>query len=248
MTPDEIACRLVQARDGGPKLPPSNIPDMPATLGEAYDIQRNVAQAIGSIGGFKTGRRPHAPQLMAPIFRKDVRQSPAILGRDDVDLIGIELEVGFVIVAPLPEIENPAFEAKARSCVSAVAALEVVDTRLSEIDSAPPLLRLADNQLNGALVIGEPCKNWHSLKLDTMKVKLTIGSRTVLDGVVPVPGGDAYDTFCGLARTIGPHCGGLAVGQVVITGSLNTLCFIDRGVSVNGWIDGLGDVAASFPA
>jgi 2-keto-4-pentenoate hydratase len=46
---------------------------------------------------------------------------------------------------------------------------------------------------------------------------------------------------------IGTHWGGLREGQVVITGSLNGLPFIDRPSSARGAIDGLGTVEAVFP-
>lgn len=242
-----LADRLIFARNGGPRVPPANVSDSVASACDAYTIQRRVAEAVGAVAGFKTGRRAGQDQIMAPIFQKDVRTSPAVFTRADIDRIGIELEVGFIVDRPLPDPESADFESQARACVSAVAALEIVDTRLTDIEAAPPLLRLADNQLNGAVVIGAPRADWQALDLTTVSARLNLGSQTVLDGSADVPGGDAFATFCGLARMIGSHCGGLRSGQVVITGSLNGMPFIERGTPVRGWIDGLGDVAADFP-
>jgi 2-keto-4-pentenoate hydratase len=235
------------ARNGGPRLSPQQVGDAPRSAAEAYEIQRLVAQAIGPIGGFKIARRPGQPQIMAPIFRKDVRTSPAIFARHEIDRIGVELEVGFLVKAPLPDPEDEAFATRARDCVSAVPVLEIVDTRLAHLESASPLLRLADNQINGALVVGTPCDEWQGLQLETVNARLTFGSQTVLDGPSPVPGGDAFETFLHLVRMVGPHCGGLKPGHVVITGSLNGLPFIERGTAVRGWIEGLGEIAADFP-
>ena len=131
--------------------------------------------------------------------------------------------------------------------MAAVAVHEIVDTRLADLDGAGPLLRLADNQLNGALVIGEPRADWHDLDLATVTAKLTLGDETVLNGPAFPPGGDAWETFLGFARMVGTHCGGLREGQVVITGSLNGLPFIDRPSSASGAIEGLGTVEAVFP-
>ncbi|WP_206454543.1 fumarylacetoacetate hydrolase family protein [Aurantimonas marina] len=243
----DLADRLSAARNGGPKLSTGGMADAVASACDAYAIQRRVVEAVGPIGAFKTGRRPDQDQIMAPIFRKDTRSSPAIFTRTEIDRIGIELEVGFVIDRPLPDASDADFERRARDRVSAVAALEIVDTRLSDIEMAPPLLRLADNQLNGGLVVGSPRRDWQDMDLTMVNASLSLGSQTVLDGRADVPGGDAFATFCALARMIGSHCGGLKPGQVVITGSLNGMPFIERGTPVRGWIDGLGDVAADFP-
>ncbi len=247
MTHLDLAERLILARNGGPQVPPADVSDSVASASDAYAIQRRVAEVVGAVGGFKTGRRAGQDQIMAPIFQKDVRASPAIFTRADIDRIGIELEVGFIVHRPLPDPESADFESQARACVSAVAALEIVDTRLTDIDSAAPLLRLADNQLNGAMVVGAPRADWQALDLTTVNARLNLGSQTVLDGSADVPGGDAFATFCALARMIGSHCGGLKPGHVVITGSLNGMPFIESGTPVRGWIDGLGDVAADFP-
>lgn len=243
----EIATRLIDARNGGPFLIPQEIGQALPSSAEAYEVQRIVADAIGPVGAFKTARRPGQAQIMAPIFQKDIQRTPAVFARDQINRIGIELEVGFLVKAPLPAATDADFAEKARRCVSAVAVLEIVDTRLAEIDPAPPPLRLADNQLNGALVVGEPLDDWQELDLETVTATLKLGDETVLDGAAPVPGGDAFRTFCGLAQMVGSHCGGLRPGHVVITGSLNGMPFIERGTSVRGWIDGLGAVEADFP-
>lgn len=243
----DIAARLLVARNGGPSFLPEDAGNVPQCLAEAYEIQQLVAQDIGPVGGFKVGRRPGQMEIMAPIFSKDIRTSPATFNRDEIDSIGIELEVGFLITSPLPDPGNEQFVARARMCVSAVPVLEIVDTRLSDAAAASPLLRLADNQMNGALVMGTPRVDWQDLQLDTVRTRLAFNSEVVLDGPVAVPGGDAFETFCFLAQTVGTHCGGLRPGHVVITGSLNGLPFVERGTTVRGWIEGLGDVAADFP-
>lgn len=243
----DLAEGLIAARNGGPRLSTGDVAGAVASVSDAYAIQRRVAETIGGIGAFKTGRRPGQDQILAPIFQKDTRGSPAIFTSAEIDRIGVELEVGFLVDRPLPDAGDTDFERRARDCVSAVAALEIVDTRLSDIESAPPLLRLADNQLNGGLVVGAPRRDWQEMDLATVRARLSLGTEIVLDGSADVPGGDAFATFCAMARMIGPHCGGLRPGQVVITGSLNGMPFIERGTTVRGWIDGLGEVAANFP-
>lgn len=248
MPPQEIADRLLAARRGGPKLAPGATGGRPASSEESYRVQALVAAALGPVGGFKTARKPGVPQIMAPILAADVRTSPAVFGPSELDLIGIELEVGFVVERPLPEPEHPEFAALAREAVSAVATLEIVDARIAAHETADPLLKLADNQINGGLVVGTPRRDWQGLDLSRVAARLDLGGETVLDGPAEVPGGDAFETFCALARMVGAHCGGLKPGQVVITGSLNGLPFVERGTPVWGRIEGLGEVRADFPA
>lgn len=239
-----IAGALLAARRGGPKLAPAEARELD-TAG-AYAVQREVAARSGGIGGFKVARRPGQATLMAPILRADVHASPARFGPDAFTSLGIELEVGFRILAPLPPAVAPGFRAAARDALAVVPVIEVVDSRLADADAATPELKLADNQLNGAVIVGGEVRDWQGLDLAAVEAKLTVGSERVLDGRAEVPGGDAFDTFCELASIIGDHCGGLAPGQVVITGSLNPIFWCERGVRVAGRIAGIGEVAAEF--
>ncbi|HSF93961.1 MAG TPA: 2-keto-4-pentenoate hydratase [Thermohalobaculum sp.] len=244
-----LAQALIEARRSGRKVGLDAIGGGPADAAAAYRIQAEVARAVGPVAAWKTGRKsPGGEQTLAPIFAGTVRQSPASFGADELWLIGIELEIAFRVEKPLPPVGAPDFEARARGCVSAVAAIEVVDTRLADHQAAGPLAKLADNQINAGLVIGSPRADWQGLDLTTPQARLTFGGEAVIDGPRQVPGGDAFATFCTFARMVGEQCGGLQVGQCVTTGSLNGLPFIERGTRVAGWIEGLGEVAVDFPA
>ena len=239
-----IAEHLIAGRRKRAPIPPLD----PGSLDACYAVQRAVVEAIGTVGGFKTARRIGEPQIMAPIFAADIRLSPGAFDRSVLHLIGIELEIGFRVRAPLPEPGSVGFPERLRECVDLVPTLEIVDTRFGDIEGASALARLADNQINGGLVVGEPVSDWQGLDLSSVTARLELGEDVVLDGPAPVPGGDAFETFLRFAEMVGDHCGGLRPGHVVITGSLNGLPFIERGTRVRGWIAGLGSVEAAFPA
>lgn len=241
-----LAEHLVSARSGGPTLDPKVFDGRIKSVEQAYAVQQAVTDATGPVGAFKTARKPGQPQIMAPIFSRDISKSPARFDAGDFNLIGIELELGFLITDDLPPAGDDAFRDKARACVALVPAIEIVDTRLTGIEEAGPMLRLADNQLNGGLVFGEPVADWHSLDLSTVAARLTFNGETVLDGQATVPGGDAFETFCGLAEMAGSHCGGLKPGHVVITGSLNGMPFVQPGTSIHGFISGVGEVSVDI--
>lgn len=247
-TPEALAKQLLIARGGGANVSALELGDFPATLEDAYATQRYVTDVIGTVGAFKTARRPgNSDQIAAPIYREHVRQSPATFSASEINLIGIELELAFHINSTLPDTTDPDFAALVKERVSPVAAIEVCDTRLADFATATPLQKLADNQINGGLVVGEPLADWHDLDLSTITAKLVFGTDIIVDGPASVPGGDAFETLLGLARQLGSHCGGLQPGQYVITGSVNGLPFIKRGVPVYARIDGLGELRVDFP-
>src|SRR5690606_37270696 len=121
----------------------------------------------------------------------------------ELRLIGIELEVAFLVREPLPLAEDPQFAERARACVSPLAAIEIVDSRLEDFEAAGDLWKLADSQVNGGFVHGEPAGDWGGLELATLDVRLDIDAITVADGPANVPGGDAFDVFCAFARLVG---------------------------------------------
>ena len=248
LSPRALAERLLAVRRGTPRITPAELGGVPTDKATAYRTQELVTDALGPVGGFKTARKPgEAEQIAAPIYASSIKPSPAVFSAAEIDSIGIELEIGFRINRALPDPADPDFEAKVRDSVSPVAVIEVCDTRLADLASATPLQKLAGNQLNGGLVVGEPLRDWDGFDMSQVTAKLVFGSKTVLDGPAAVPAGDAFQTLLGLVRQLGNHCGGLQPGQYVITGSVNGLPFIDRGVPVTAQIDGLGELRVEFP-
>jgi 2-keto-4-pentenoate hydratase len=248
-----IADKLLEARERGRPLRGETPATGPASIEEAYAVQRLVAESLGAVGAFKSGRNaPAETPIMAPVPAAMVRASPARFGAGELNLIGIELEVAFLVREPLPRAEDPRFAERARACVSPLAAIEIIDSRLADFEAAGALWKLADAQVNGGFVYGEPVGDWGGLDLATLDVRLDIDGITVADGPATVPGttvpGGAFDVFCAFARLVGDHCGGLVPGQYVTTGTLTPMRFIEPGRQVTGHVAGLGTVSVGFEA
>jgi 2-keto-4-pentenoate hydratase len=241
----DIAQALIAARQGGPRLSPSFTGSLNLTSEDAYNVQRRVANVLGPVGGFKFAQRPGQAAIMAPIYSADIHPSGATVPSDG-DPVGIELEVGFRILAPLPALTDPDFFDKLHTCVTPLAAIELVQTRLQDDSSASPELRLADNQINGGLVIGSEVTEWKGGPLSPVSAQLDFDNQQVLNGEVKLPFGDAFDCLTRLVRMIGEHCGGLQPGQVVITGSLNGLPYLAPGAKIRGSICDIGEVAVDL--
>ena len=239
---DPLAAQLLAARAAGRTLSPEEAGPSPASLEEAYGIHRQVAEATGPIGGFKTGRQPGEPQVIAPIFAEDIQPSPGVQAAGGAARIGVELEVGFLVTQELPPVSAEDFADQAKHCVAALCAIEIVGGRLADPDGVPPLVKLADNQVNTGLITGSPVADWQGLDLAQVTARFAFGGPPAFDGPAAVPGGDAFESFCGAARLIAEFWPPLAPGQVVITGALNGLFMADAGAAVEGRIDGLGAV------
>lgn len=244
-----IARRLLQARRSRTAVDTGDLAATALEEGDAYAIQAAVCGLAGPVGAWKTGRKsPDAVPVMAPILASMVRPSPARFAAAELRLIGIELELAFRVEADLPDAGADDYAERAAGCVSVLAAIEVVDSRLAEFEAADALWRLADNQTNGGLVVGEAEPDWGAVDVTAADVELEINGRRVFAARSPVPGGSAFHTFCAFARRVGNHCGGLRRGHVVTTGTLTGMEFVDPGSEVVGRIAGLGEVRVAFDA
>lgn len=241
---DPLVAQLLAARNGGPKLPAVAGDDL--SRDRIFAVQAAVAAQLGPVGGFKVACPPDAPIIFAPIFASDIHPSPAQIRVTADEEVGVELEYGFRLIASLPNPAAPDFEAQLRDAVELLPVFELVHSRLADPRGATAALKMLDNQLNGAVVLGPPCADWHSIDVTRAEARLTLGKDSLLNGTASVPGGDAFATLCALARALGDHCGGLQPGQIVITGSLNGLPWVNPPTTATGWIDGLGEVTMSL--
>lgn len=205
---------------------------------DILSVQAAVSAALGPVAGFKVGAVPEGPPTLAPIAATyGVMDGGTRVVRDR---LGIELEIGFELIAPLPSSALPARPADHfRPC----AVLELVETRLAGAAADLPEMKFADLQINAGLVVGTRIDAWDGSDFGTRRARLGTGSETVLDGPATVPGGSALANLELLLANLGDHCGGLQVGQTVITGSLCGLPWFTPDADVTGWIEGLGEVS-----
>ncbi|WP_297769290.1 2-keto-4-pentenoate hydratase [uncultured Roseovarius sp.] len=209
-------------------------------------VQEAVAQALGPVAGFKVACPPDAQIVIAPIMGRDIYQSPADISVSENEEVGVELEYAFRLIAPLPDPNMADFETQLRDAVELLPVFELVQSRLADPRGAGATLKMLDNQLNGAVVLGEAVRDWQDIDVTRADARLVVGEETLLDGTARVPGGDAFATLSALARAIGTHCGGLQPGHVVITGSLNGLPWINAPLTAQGEIMSLGTVSMTL--
>lgn len=241
---DPLAEALIAARSGGQKLDLAPGTELPRD--RVLTVQRQVAEQLGPVGAFKVACPRGAPVVMAPILARDISAAPARLHVPAGEPVGVELEYAFRLIAPLPDPAGDDFEQRLRRAVEVLPVLEVVQSRLADPERADASVKMLDNQLNGGLVLGPPCRDWQHIDTTRARGRLCLGDEVVLDGAADVPGGDAFSNLCSLIHALGTHCGGLQMGQVVITGSLNGLPWRVPPFDVDAQLDGLGRIALAL--
>jgi 2-keto-4-pentenoate hydratase len=246
---EAMAARLVAAHRGGALVDAAAVGRGPRTFEDAFAVQRLVMGEIGPVGGYKTSNAAAGEAVvLAPIPAAHIRPSPAWYGAGEMRRVGIELEIAFRIDDRLPSPSAPYFEEMLRAAVSLVPAIEMVDTRLADLEEAPALVKMADNQSGFGLVVGEPIRDWAGIDVAGPEISFTVDGRQIGSRSGAVPGGTAFKALVGLVRAIGDHCGGLQTGQYVTTGSLSGLHWIEKGSEVEGAIAGIGRVAVTVEA
>ena len=225
---------------------------VPASDAEAYAVQDAVADALHwfdanrasawKVGAASRNATPNAAALPPSC----VRTSPATFAAGSFRTIGIEGEIAFQLrSAPSPEAiaRDPA--ALDAAIGELLVTIEVVEPRYADVDAAGPTLRLADQGLHGALVIGSgvPWRevDWHSqvaqLRCDGRLVKETRGGH---------PLGDLRFLLAWLAGHAAARGRALMAGDVVTAGTWTGLVEAAPGQTIDVEFPGIGKATARF--
>ena len=197
-------------------LPPSL---RPACVLDAYAIQDEVGRILGTtVRGWKVGAPdPDTEPSAAPIYR--LERSPAHITLPPLGLIGVEAEIAAVFARPLPARAESYAESEVLAAVQEVAvAIEVCDSRLDDWHAADDWIKLADHQLNFALVIGDATHEFARIDLAALDVCTRITGRPVKRGTGTHAVGNPLRLLAWLANHVRLR-GGLAAGAVVTTGA-----------------------------
>jgi 2-keto-4-pentenoate hydratase len=255
---DAMAQRLATAWRNGTQIASAEVAvrDEIEARRVQHAVWRLLEPQAASPGGWKVGAKgPSAPVGEAPLPTMGLLRSGVAVGGRDVRLRGIELELALRLgrdVDPDIGLDNDSAaigsDARLFSCIDAVcSAIELVETRLADWDSAPPLAKQADLQSHKALVLGPWAAAPGALPdLRAVGAQLHINQALHAD----TTGGNTAQDLARLLRTlaISAKARGLALraGQVITTGACTGLVFAPRGAAVRGQIDALPPVALRF--
>ncbi len=246
---DSAAALLVEARHRRAPLAamPAGTGDL--TREQAYAVQDIVARALGGVGGWKTGApSSSAEPIAAPILEPLLASSPATLPAARFPSLAVEAEIAFHFARAMPPRSGPYSRAEVIDAVATlVPSIEVVDSRLGPWAGAAPGWRLADNQSNGLLVLGEGVAHWCALDLEHLGVELWVDGRCAVAGSDSAnPAGDPLRLCTWLVNHLAATRSGLAAGAIVTTGSFTGLLPARAGQRVLARYPSIGEVVVTF--
>lgn len=205
-------------------------PDLaPQSVADAYAIQAKLAEKLGwDIGGWFCGCTNRAIQQQlgltepycAPLFRHLIHQSPTVLDTKDFAPIVLECEFSFVLARDLPARSEPYVLDEVKAAIATLhPSIEVVAGTLKDWQHQPPFTIIADNGVDGALVLGEGNANWRAHDLARVPVELFVDGDLVQKGYGANVLGNPLNAMLWLANEQRKRGKGLKAGDVYNTGT-----------------------------
>ncbi|MCC6532884.1 MAG: fumarylacetoacetate hydrolase family protein [Burkholderiales bacterium] len=221
----------------------------PRTAAQAYAVQDEVARLLGKTAraGWKVGAPDGRTEpTAAPIF--DVLASPARINARGLHMIGVEAEIAVVFKAALPPRASAYTESEVMAALDELCvAIEVCDSRLADWESAEGATKLADHQLNFALVRGSGRRDYAPIDCATLEVRTWVNGALLKQGT----GTHAVGNPLGLLPWLANHArerGGLAANTVVTTGAWLGMHMVEPAAEVVVEFPAVGRAQVSFPA
>jgi 2-keto-4-pentenoate hydratase len=217
----------------------------PADNEAAYAVQGAVWRSLVGTprpNAWKAGASDKSSTpVAAPVFPQRISASPARFPADMFLDMGIEAEIAFRFGRDLPARVLPYSREEIMDAVAtAYVAMELVDTRLADAEAAGPLWRLADNLLNGGLVIGDEIPHWRELDFASRTARVLADGKCIAETLGRPP---LDDLFHCLPWWIN-HIGGARAGDMVTTGAWNGMHRVNMPVEATVEFVGLGTATA----
>ena len=254
--PDTRAAALYEALRSRSPIAPFTEGDPEMTAADGYAVQERFVERLLADGdrrvGYKLGLTSKPMQEMLGVHEPDYGPVLAGMTEDDGAVLAVsrfiqpkvEAEIAVVLAEPLRGPGVTTLQA-ARAISSAVAAIEVVDSRIADWRIGLPDT-IADLASCGTVVLGTrpvPIDGW-----DPRLVGMVISrnGETVATGAGAAALGNPVAAVAWLANTLAPHGVTLEAGRFVMTGSLHAAFDVAAGDTVRADFDRLGSVSVRF--
>jgi 2-keto-4-pentenoate hydratase len=242
----DAAHLFIEARRSGQLLADLPVELRPADVTEALAIQDATVNALGeTVAGWKVSVASSGQVVRGVLLRSRVFTSPARIPAARVPMQGVEAEVAFRFDRDMPPRQQEYTYAEVAEAVTAIVAIEVVDSRFRSYRDAPPLHRIADCASNGAFVAGTAQPRWREFDLAKLAVVLSIDDETVVRRVGGHPTGDPLLSAVALVKDMRKH-DGVRSGQIVTTGTYTGMSYAKPGQAVGVTFEGFGSAEVLF--
>ena len=245
---DRAAGLLFEARRSGIALAALEPDCRPATIEQAHAIQDAlVLRTDEAVKGWKVAGLEPGKVTRGAIIGSRFWKSPARIKASDMSLLGIEGEIAFRLDEGLPPRDQPYSMDEVIPVVTALPAIEIVDSRFQSYRGTDVLDRLCDCMSNGGLICGEPRPDWREFDLSRISVRLLADGERITEGEGGHANGDPLLPLLALANLLrtGP---GLGARQVVTTGTFTGLTFAKPGQTIRVEFAGFGHVEVVLEA
>lgn len=246
-SPHPLALALVQARRVGHAVDAADWAGALGSAEQAYAVQEQVAQLLGWFGPgaaqyWKSGGGSRQATLThAGLDPAGVRTSPGNLHGAPFFSRAVEAEIALRLGEEVTPGRSAALTAQdAVHLVDALAvSIEIVDSRWSDGAAAPALLRLADAQSHGALVLG-PWQRFEPRDWSAQTCQISFNDGRVLRASGTHPLGDPAWLLLQWLRHCTRFGNSVAAGSVVTTGSWVGMLPAQAGDTVQVEFPGVG--------
>ena len=232
---------------------PDNI--APQNISEAYDIQEAFHELLiperGPIVGYKVALTTPVMQKMVgfghpasgAVFASGVHRSPAATNLSDYVRLGAECEIAASLDQDLPASAAPYDRESVAGAVSALMpAFEIIEDRDADYSDLFFLGVAADNAWNAGIVLGEPVIDWQVIDLVVTSGAMTINGEPAGEGKGGDVLGHPLEALAWLANNLADRGKSLKKDMIVMTGSIVSTKFLNKGDDVRFEIDTLGEV------
>jgi 2-keto-4-pentenoate hydratase len=249
---DQFTAAMVAARRSGRRAPtPGAAPDGRTA---AFAAQIATLEGLGlGIAGFKVGANGRTGEpSAAPLAAGTIHRDRARITVSDAHPLWLEAELAFVMGSDLPARDEPYAVPEVLAAVEGcAAAIEIVDPRLADWPTVPPLAALADFQANGATVVSSVGRRAEGLDVASLTVDFRMGDLVKTVPGSRYPGEDAIRLLVWLADNLGlwgpaTRARGLKAGDVVISGSWTSVDRAVAGTTATNTIAGIGSVSVEI--
>ncbi|MGB6008333.1 fumarylacetoacetate hydrolase family protein [Castellaniella sp.] len=218
-----------------------------STTDQAYAVQAAVAHEFDWFGAnvpgcWKSGGPNRETALThAPLPPAGVWNSPAAAGAFPFHQRGIEAEVALRLGRDIDQATAETLDETSASALldAMTVSIEIVDSRWQECMKAPALMRLADLQCHGALVLGE-WRPWQALDWARQACRVEIGDRPAVDRRGTHPMGSPAWCLPAWLRHATRHGQVVPAGTVVTTGTWVGILEAQAGERVLVTFEGIG--------
>ena len=220
-----------------------------------HDWQAKAGQ--GGLAGYKIGCTTPVMQealgignpCAGGLLAANVHAERAAFRLSDYLRVGVECEIAVRLAADAPARQAPYTRDDIAGLVAAcMVAIEVVEDRYADARTLGAPALIADDFFQAAAVVGEPVTAWRDIDLAGVAASTSVNGAEAGRGRGADVMGHPFEALAWLANALSARGRGLRQGDLVLTGSMVIVQWIEAPAVVSASVTGLGGVEVRFAA